>query len=359
MAIITLSYSAKYSSAPTQSGWNAFEIDFEGSHTFTVADFTTDTNPEYVGNTFYAAKIVTLPAKGTLQLNSVDISAGDIILSTELASGLFVYSAESDIEGYSDSICTFTVADEVSLEYSSPAYQIIFVAVSSENSPPDSVGVITISLENPETHTFLPSEFTTDTDPVYSDPEGDEAYAVKITSVPFYGAFYYGENKLGLNESVTIEDIEDGLLTYVTDTEQNSTTSEDITFSVSDEGSYEFTSGGVLTLNVEEADYSAPTINDETDVYVALNSDYTFTRYDLVTAAGYYDADGDTAESVRFIALPSVGEIQLSGVAITTLQEITLDDVDSGLLIYQTVDDTLGEFEMLYQVKDSSGEWSD
>ena len=359
MAILTLSYSAKSNSAPTQSGWNSFEVGFEGAYIFTLADFTTNTNPEYIGNTFYAAKIVTLPSKGTLQLNGVNMSAGNIVLSTELASGLFIYSAESDVKGYSDSICTFTVADAVSLEYSSLAYQIIFVAESNENLPPDLVGVITISLENTQTHTFLPSEFTTDTNPAYSDPEDDDAYAVKITSVPFYGAFYYGENELGLNKSVTIEDIRNGLLTYVTDTEQDSATSEDITFSVSDKGSYEFTSGGVLTINVEEADNSYPIINDETNVYVALNSDYTFTRYDLITAAGYYDADGDAAESVRFTSLPSVGEIQLSNAAITTLQEITLDNVDSGLLIYQTVDDTLGQFEMLYQVKDSSGEWSD
>jgi hypothetical protein len=359
MAILTLSYSAQSSSAPTQSGWNAFKVDFEGTHTFTVADLTTDTNPEYVGNTFYSTKIVTLPSKGTLQLSSVNISAGDEILATDIALGLFIYVAESDTAGYTDSNCTFLVADENSLSYNNTANDLIFTAASNENEPPDSVGVITINLSNPETYTFTPENFTTETTPVYSDPEDDDAFAVKITSVPFYGSFLYDGDGLGLNESVTIKDINNGLLTYVTDEEQDDATSEDITFSVSDQGSYEFTSGGVLTLAVEAYVGSAPIINDETDIYVVLNEDYVFTRYDLITAAGYYDLDGDSAESIRFTSLPSQGEIQLDGETVSFSQEITLEDVDSGLLIYYTVDDALGEFEMNYQVKDASGEWSD
>lgn len=359
MAILTLSYSEQSSSAPTQSGWNSFEIDFEGTYTFTIEDFTTDTNPEYVGNTFYSTKIVTLPSKGTLQLNSVGISAGDEILSDDIESGLFTYVAESNIAGYTDSNCTFLVADEDSLEYNNAANDLIFIAASDENQPPDSVGAITISLNNPETYIFTPENFTTETSPVYSDPEDDDAFAIKITSTPFYGSFFYAGNNLGLNETVTIKDIDNGLLIYVTDKEQGVSTLEDVTFSISDKGSYEFTSGGVITLDVDAFIRSSPVINDETDVYVVLNSDYVFTKYDLITAAGYYDSDGDTAESIRFTSLPSQGEIQLNGEAISVSQEITLDDVDSGLLIYQTVDDATGEFEMSYQVKDSGGEWSD
>jgi len=362
MAILTLSYSEKSNSAPTQSGWNSFDVDFGGTYTFTIADFTTGTTPEFVdpdGDDLYSVKIVTLPSNGTLMNNTTAVVAGEEILASVISSSLLTYVAVNNNSGYVDSSCTFLVSDDGSLGFNNTANELVFNVAGNDNSAPDAVGIITISLSNPESHPFTSENFTTETSPAYSDPEGDDAYAIKFTSIPLYGTFYLNGIQVSLNQSITIEDISNGLLVYNTDESQESATSENITFSISDEGSFEFTSGGILTLQVAAYSSSAPTINDETDVYVKLNEDYIFTRYSLITSAGYYDQDGDLAESVRFTVLPSQGQIKLNGISIIIGQEISLNDVDSGLLIYYTVDDTEANYEMNYQVKDSSGEWSD
>ncbi len=359
MAILTLSYSAKPDSAPSQSGWNSFALDFEGTYVFTVADFTTDTNPEYIGNTFFSTKIVSLPSKGTLVLSGVNISENDEITAVDIQSGNFSYVALSSEPGYTDSFCEFLVSDEDSLLYNSLPNELIFVVAGSSNKPPSSVGSFSISLPNPGSYTFNSADFTTQTTPAYADPENDPPYAIRITSLPTYGTFMYNGNPMSNGAVIPVADLDNGLLVLKANSDQNTTITQEIVyFSVSDSGSFNFTSGGEMTIGLSLFQRSSPTINQESDVYITEGNDYIFNRYDLVTAAGYNDLDGDSAQSIRFTVLPTHGSIKLNGFSISVNQEISLSDIDNNLLTYNISGGAIGDYEMNYQVKDSSGAWS-
>ena len=53
-----------------------------------------------------------------------------------------------------------------------------------ENNPPSQIGDLSIVLQYPEVYDFVAGDFTDNTNPVYSDPEGDAPNNIKILTLP-------------------------------------------------------------------------------------------------------------------------------------------------------------------------------
>lgn len=108
---------------------------------------------------------------------------------------------------------------------------------SYANQPPTSVGDGSENTTYGTTLVYTRDMFTTNTVPPYSDPEGDAALNLKITSLPSIGELQYNTASVVLNQIVSFADIDSGLLTYVPDNNNQSAYSATFDFQIADAGS--------------------------------------------------------------------------------------------------------------------------
>ena len=214
-------------------------------HVFTIADFTTGTTPVYSDPSNDAAetvKIVTIPTVGSLELNSVAVTANDEISAADIAAGNLTYDIDlSDIDSYIDSSMTFNVADSGSLSYGAIANGIVTISVGAKiNLPPDNVGDNTINLAYNEFYTFTRANFTTETTPAYSDPEADAENNLKILSLPINGTIKIDGVVASVNNVVSFANIDLGKLTYAPNVSIITTQTLTFDFSIADVGSGQY-----------------------------------------------------------------------------------------------------------------------
>ena len=90
---------------------------------------------------------------------------------------------------------------------------------------------------------FTRAMFTTATTPPYSDPEGDAAATLKITSLPATGEIQYDGVAILVNDEFDFTtDIDAGRLTYVPDAGTTTSYVDPFTFEIADAGSGSFVS---------------------------------------------------------------------------------------------------------------------
>lgn len=323
---------------------------------FTFSDFTsnfTDVN----GDLPNKIKIKSLPTKGTLTYNGSNVSINDEFTSTTITSLLYTWT---NYEVNTDTI-NFQVSDNnINNPLFSDMATMTLNITASVNLPPSQVGVISLNIDSADIHTFTVANFTTETTPVYLDPEGDAAKNVKITSLPTVGLLKYLNVNVTVNEVIPITGIANGDLTFVADANTATTYNDVFTFSISDEGSNTFTSGGQVTMIVAAYVNQAPTVGD-VSITVDEGDVFVFTKNNFLIDADpdYSDLEGDLAVSVRFPTLPATGLIKLNNVNVTTNQEIPLTSVDSGLLTYTQAVNAGGTMPTFtFNIKDSNNNWS-
>ena len=119
-------------------------------------------------------------------------------------------------------------------------FQITFY--SYINRPPTEVGDYSSTAGNRATLVLTPTMFTTLTTPVYADPEGDAAQAVRIDSLATNGAtLMLGSNPVTVGQIITMTTIAGGTLT-LQGPNQDLIAVSTFNFSVRDVGSMQFTS---------------------------------------------------------------------------------------------------------------------
>lgn len=237
---MTLEISTQFSRPPSQSGWINIAMAYGASHTFTVANFTTETTPEYVADGALShVKVSTLPGQGALLLSSVAVTVDQEISATDISAGNLVYTSNTiSTAGYSDGNMTFLVSDVVSGLYNISAQQVIFnVGIdSSVNQQPTEVGDVsanvTLGSEVPLTRAMLTEN--------YSDPEGDAADKLKILELASFGTVKLNGSPVIVNQEINFTDIDAGLLTYESTSIPGNEESEQFEFEISDSGSGNF-----------------------------------------------------------------------------------------------------------------------
>lgn len=241
--IISITSGLKANGRPSTIGSNTLNIDHSATHVFTVANFTSETTPAYVdpeGDSMSYIKIITLPSSGELQLNGSPISINNLIQSGDISSGNFTYVSDSLNETAHNVSFQFDVADVGSETLSGLSSGIMNISIAVKaNQPPSNVDDSTINSNNGLTIVFSSSDFTNG----YSDPEGDNPYSVKITSLPSTGELRLDGVAVILNQEILISEIEAGYLTFYPGANPNTNAyQETIGFEISDEGSKQFTS---------------------------------------------------------------------------------------------------------------------
>lgn len=243
MANFTISVAKRANQPPNQSGWIRLDLLNLASHTFTKANFTTETNPEYSdpeGDDLAAIKITSLPSAGSLELSGVAVSVDDEITTAQLNSFALIYiSDQSNTVGYSDEI-KFTVSDVGSNLFTTKSESVYLeIAAEISNQPPSLVGDGEADIFAMETFTFTPASLTTDLDPSYADPEGDLPLKLLVVSVPLFGVLTLHNNVLESGDEVDWQDIIDGNFKYE-NTLLTDGSVEGFEFEISDVGSEQY-----------------------------------------------------------------------------------------------------------------------
>ena len=102
-------------------------------HAFTVANFGF-TDPD-AGDSLSAVRIDTLPAAGTLTLNAVALSAGQVILVADINAGLLRFTPAPDASGAGYASFTFSVRDTAGPAFD-PAPNTMTINVTAVNDAP-------------------------------------------------------------------------------------------------------------------------------------------------------------------------------------------------------------------------------
>jgi hypothetical protein len=245
---ITVLNQAAPTPRPTSIGARTITTDYETVYTFTLEDFTTLTTPVYSHpNNSQASfiKIMSLPSSGILELNQNQAGAlqeGDLIPVGDISSGNFVYDPDDSIETENNISFQFDISDSESNSFSGLSSGIMTVITTAkENGKPSQVGDNTIFVDSLSTHTFTRADFTTNTTPAYLDPEGDDAYKLKITSLPSQGQLTHNNVNVTLAQEILFTEIDSGLFRYVA---PNLVLLTNFTFDfeISDVGSKQYTS---------------------------------------------------------------------------------------------------------------------
>ena len=242
-------------------------------YTFSSADFPfTDTD----GDTLSSVKIVTLPASGTLKLNTTPVTANQSVTAANL--GTLKYSPPANAHGTDFASFTFKVNDGTD---DSVAVNTLTIDVTAVNDP---------ATGKPEIGgTAQVGQTLTATMGTIADVEGLGTFTyqwIRVSSGTdniISGATASTYTLLPADEGKTIK-----VRFSFTDGENNAETrTSDAYPSV----------GAVLPAN------NPPTSADKT-VTATEDTDYTFSSADFV----FTDTDGDSLSSVKIVTLPAIGQ---------------------------------------------------
>lgn len=246
MGLITLDISQRSNQIPNSSGWLNIPLDYNEIHTFTLANFTTETTPPYNdpdGDPLGSIKITSLPVQGELQLDSVTVVLNTEVTSAELTAGDLVYIPDaSDTDGYSDAYMEFVVSDDVNPIFTTTPHVVTFKVgydPNSENQAPSQVGDGEADLILGETFSFTRVSLTSQLNPPYRDPENNPAHELKIVHVPIFGVIQLDGVDVVDGQIIDFLDIDADKLKYISE-EFPGGDIEGFVFEISDTGSGEF-----------------------------------------------------------------------------------------------------------------------
>lgn len=240
MAIFTVTIGSYVNLAPSAIGDKTITIAHNATYIFTLANFTTETIPQYAdpeGDIADTVKILTIPTTGVLNLVAVPVIANDILTTANFSANSVNYVADiGTITAYNEPF-TFDVTDVGSGLLSGLTGTITMNVLAKENLPPTVVGDGSMTIAYGQTGIFTEAMFSTGTTPAYSDPEGDLALNLRILTLPTLGDIQYNGISVAPNDVIGFSDIGLGLLTYVPDLADTDGDMQGFTFEVADAGS--------------------------------------------------------------------------------------------------------------------------
>ncbi|MFD2451594.1 Ig-like domain-containing protein [Ideonella paludis] len=270
------------------------------------------------GDTFKAVRVDTLPTNGTLTLNGVLVTAGQIITVADLDAGKLRFVPDADENGTPYGNFTFSVQDSTNAFDAAP--NTFTLNVTSVADTPEGADATRTTKESTP-YTVQANDFG------FSDADGDTFAAVRIDTLATNGVLKLNGAAVTLGQEISIADINAGKLQFVPDANENGSPYASFTFSVKDSSGAFDLAPNTLTFNVTDV-ANTP---DGTDVTKTTTEDtsYTIAKADF----GFKDADaGDSLKAVRIDTLPNNGSLTLNGVLVTAGQIISSADIEAGKL---------------------------
>lgn len=198
----------------------------EEEYTFTINDFLTnytdDQNDRWNKLTIFPLDkdINNLLNTGLLMYNGVEVEEEitiDILgLPKTTVLDLKYSRGGLPLNRESEQVIIFKISDENLNSLYSDNVNIFIRTLMSENLPPN-IGDIDIIVENNVTTVLDYDIFTTQMNPSYSDPEGDELDAIRIESIPGTneGRFVYLNADIQVGDVISANDLRNGELVHI------------------------------------------------------------------------------------------------------------------------------------------------
>ena len=242
MAVFTITTGEQVNQPPSQIGDVVINLTYNELYTFTVADFTTNTTPQYQdpeGDDIEEVQAKSPVLIGSLTRGGVPVINGTIITKAQLEAGDLKYLAESsDIDGYTESGFTFDISDVGSSTFSGLTPGIVtFIVGAKDNEAPTTVGNGSATIDYGETLVFTRAMLTSSLVPAYSDPEGDAAGQLLIKVLPAEGTLKLNGVDVVVNQIIDFTDIDSGLFIYDGDLTDTDGSIENFEFQIADVGS--------------------------------------------------------------------------------------------------------------------------
>tara|TARA_R110000744_G_C19313564_1_gene556988 strand:+ start:145 stop:882 length:738 start_codon:yes stop_codon:yes gene_type:complete len=208
------------------------------------------------------------------------------------------------------------------------------------NQPPNRTGWLALNMVYGTTHAFTLENFTTETTPPYSDPEGDGLEAVRVESLPSQGTLYLNDVEVSVDDEISSSNLSLELFRYVSDsTDTDGYSDSFMRFSVSDEGSSTFTTKfQIVTFVVASNINKAPSSVGDGEAEITLGNTFVFTAASLTSSLNppYEDPEGNPPYKLLIVSVPLFGILELSGVTVVDDQEIDWTDVVAGNFSYKS-----------------------
>jgi hypothetical protein len=240
MANFAININAAVNNPPSQLGTFTLPLDYNETHVFTVANFTTETIPPYVdpeGDGVQTVRITSLPSTGALRLSTVAVTLNQDIAVADITAGNLDYVADAGTTTEYSENFTFDIADTGSGTLSGLVGTVSITVAAEVNQPPSVVGDGSETIDYGASLVFTRAMFTTATTPPYSDPEGDAALNLRVTSLPVDGTLQLNGTPVAINQIISFADIDAGLFVYVSDLADTDGDLETFTFEIADAGS--------------------------------------------------------------------------------------------------------------------------
>jgi len=241
MATFTVTSTTKVSGSPTVIGDVKIFIDHGATHVFTIANFTTETAPQFVdpdGDAISKFKITSATyVNGAINLAGVPVTIGQEIDHTDISSGLLTFDDDSTNIALHESNITFTLSDLGSNTFSAESGNIRMGVQPETNSAPSEVGDGAETIAFGESLVFTRAMFTLETNPAYADPENDIADKLKVTVLPSSGIIKLNGANVVVNQEIDFSDIDLGLLIFTGDINSIAGGTDTFEFEIADVGS--------------------------------------------------------------------------------------------------------------------------
>jgi hypothetical protein len=179
-----------------------------------------------------------LPSFGVLTFENLPIAPNFSFSVNALEKFKYVRISKS---AYSDSF-TYQVTDNNTNNKLSNMATMTINVNAYDNQPP-SIGDNEITIAFGQTKVYTVADFTTNTTPPYSDPEGDGPFKLKVTTLPATGELQLNSVPINVNDEIFFTDIAKGFFTYVPDqSDPNGYDDDTFEYEISDLGSQQFSS---------------------------------------------------------------------------------------------------------------------
>ncbi len=326
------------------------------AHVFAAEDFGLNDARDVPANALRSVAITTLPAAGTFTLEGALVTAGQVVLASELSR--LVFTPEVNTVGLAYARFTFRVQDDGGVanagEDTAASENTLVLDVVPLNLAPSGSDVsFTINEDVP--HVFSVGDFG------FSDPNllPNALAAVNVATLPSQGLLSNGGVPVLQNEFISVRDIESGRFVFTPARNTFGAQYTSFTFRVQDDGGV-FGGGVDLASVATSIGFDVLSVNDAPEgqdaTVTTLEDDlgYVFAPSDF----GFSDA-ADTPPNafigVQIVSLPDDALMTNNGFVVEAGQIVSMSNLVGGLLRVIPHPNFSGATTFRFAVQDDGG----
>jgi len=332
----------------------------DASHTFAATDFGFSDPNDTAPNALINVRITSLPVAGSLTLSGSAVTVDQFISVANISAGNLRFAPVANASGAAYASFGFRVQDGGGTANGGADLDTISrtmrVDVTSVNDAPGGSNVSVATTEDAP-YVFSAGDFGfSDT----RDAPSDTLLSVKITTLPINGNLQLNGVAVFAGQFVSATDIGSGRLAFVPVANANGSNYASFTFQVRDNGGT--VNGGVdldptpRTARIDVTSVNDAPVGTSKTVLLAEDTGFVFSVADF----GFTDPNdspANTLTDIRIVSLPLLGNLTLSGAAVTSNQLIAVASINAGNLRYTPLPNANGNAyaSFTFTVRDNGG----